>query len=120
MQRFKDTFYGMFRSLTPGDFLKWSPGIILTKFILAWACEQGISYYDFGSGPNYFKSMWKPKELKLFSNYFPLSAAGCFHSALFITRYRGKRLVKNNPHIWSVVRIARDLFRLLRKRIGSL
>jgi len=110
----------MFSSLTPGVFIKLSPGIILTKSILAWACEQGISYWDFGSGPNYFKSMWEPKELKLFSNYFPLSPAGCLHSLFFIVRSRGKSLVKNNPHIWPFARIARDLFRLLRKSIGSL
>lgn len=115
---FRGMFYYAFVSKSPdrSDCARWSPGTVLLREVIARCCANGVTHFDFGSGPSPAKRAWHPQEIELFNNYFALRAIGAPQTVLRRAALRGKRLVKYNRHLWPLARRARDAMRSVRAR----
>lgn len=115
---FRGMFYYLFvsKSLDPSECARWSPGTVLLRQVIGRCCANGVTHFDFGSGPSPAKRAWHPQEIQLFNNYFALRAIGAPQAVLRRAALRGKRVLKYNRHLWPLARRARDAMRGVRAR----
>jgi len=110
-------FCAMFNSILPGRYAVESPGEQLIVNLVRQCCERGLETFDLGIGESRYKNLFCDDAEPLFDNYLPLTPAG----SLLALAYRGgavaKRIVKQQPMLWSLVRRARRLRARLKPQI---
>ncbi len=113
---FAGRFYGLTNSLAAGDLRRWSPGLILLREHIRTCCLRGTRVYDMGIGSGRHKDTWKPEPIPLFESCIPLRARGWPAALAVGARTSAKRIVKNNPHLWSAAQSVRRALRGTRIR----
>ncbi|MXN67305.1 GNAT family N-acetyltransferase [Stappia sp. GBMRC 2046] len=101
-------FYAYANSIAEDDFLKFSPGDVLLKALVREMCEAGLERFDFGLGAERYKTAWAQAE-SLSDIVIPLSIRGRLYSASTRAKTALKRVIRDNPRAWSLVRRARAL-----------
>lgn len=99
--RFADTFWLMILTMAPGGPTQFSPGDYVLRKSIAWACENGLKFYDFGVGYSNYKEHWADTELQLYNYYAAKTLKGLPLAAVLMFYNAAKRLVKNTPALKS-------------------
>jgi CelD/BcsL family acetyltransferase involved in cellulose biosynthesis len=102
-------FCGMFNSMAQGRFAAESPGEQILLKLVRSCCERGLDTFDLGIGEARYKDMLCSDAEPLFDSYLPLSAAGRLASFGFRTGSAVKRVIKQHPALWSLVRALRRM-----------
>ncbi|ODA68557.1 hypothetical protein A7A08_00386 [Methyloligella halotolerans] len=98
-------------SLAESDMQRYSPGLVLLRREIQWACEQGLSYYDIGVGGARHKERWSDVIRPLFDSYIAFNPQGLMVTLPLSNLSRAKRSIKNNPYLWPMAqKIRRKLF----------
>jgi CelD/BcsL family acetyltransferase involved in cellulose biosynthesis len=96
-------------SLADSDTHRYSPGIVLLRRQIEYACQQGLGYYDIGVGAARHKERWCDITRPLFDCFIAFRPQGRLVTVPLAGLSRVKRMVKRN-------RVAFSLLKILRKR----
>ena len=99
----------MFNSIAQGRYAVESPGEQLIVHLVRRCCERGFATFDLGIGDARYKSLFCGDVEPLFDSFLPLSAEGRLFAVAFRSAALVKRVIKQRPVLWSVVRAARRL-----------
>jgi CelD/BcsL family acetyltransferase involved in cellulose biosynthesis len=111
-------FCAMFNSILQGRYAVESPGEQLIVNLVRQCCERGLDTFDLGIGESRYKRLFCEDAEPLFDSYLPLSAGGRLLAVGFKASAAFKRLLKQHPMLWSLVRAARRLKAKLAARPG--
>jgi CelD/BcsL family acetyltransferase involved in cellulose biosynthesis len=100
-------FSSMFNTYTLGDNARHSPGLILLTHMVNGAAARGVGSFDIGVGRASYKSFFCREPEPLFDTFLPLSSRGRLAALAFGTVFAGKRIIKQNPTLWSAVQTLR-------------
>jgi CelD/BcsL family acetyltransferase involved in cellulose biosynthesis len=109
-------FCAMFNSIQGGRYAAESPGEQLIVRLVKSCCERGLGTFDLGVGQSRYKHLFCEDSEPLFDSYLPLTAAAQLPALGFRLAGAAKRVLKEHPALWSIVRTSRRL----RGRIASL
>jgi CelD/BcsL family acetyltransferase involved in cellulose biosynthesis len=101
--RYGDTFWLMILTMAPNGPAQFSPGDYVLRKSIAWACENGLKFYDFGVGYSNYKEHWADNELQLYNYYAAKNLKGLPLAAFFMVYNFTKRIIKNTAAIKSFV-----------------
>lgn len=104
-----DRFCGMFNSMSAHDFRNESPGEQLLVQLVRRCCERGLNTFDLGTGDAAYKALFAPDREALFDSFLPLTPAGKLIALAAQTKGGVKRMIKQNPRLWSAIETARRL-----------
>jgi CelD/BcsL family acetyltransferase involved in cellulose biosynthesis len=102
-------FSAMFNSIIQGRFAIESPGEQLILNLVRSCCARGLTTFDLGIGEAHYKNLFCSDAEPLFDNFLPLNAAGRLLTWPAARAAAAKRTVKQNPMLWSLVRVMRRL-----------
>ena len=102
-------FCAMFNSIEHGRVASESPGEQLLLHLVRACCERGLTTIDLGIGEANYKNLFCGDAEPLFDSFLPLSPSGKFLVLAARIAAAGKRLVKQHPAIWNIVRALRRL-----------
>jgi CelD/BcsL family acetyltransferase involved in cellulose biosynthesis len=111
----KDCFYPMIITLSPSAPLQVSPGDILLRFALKWACEHGLKKVDFAMGNASFKEIWADEIVELFHCFQTRNIKGILPAIALMVLNVTKRKIKNSGASRTAFNSARQF--LLSKKI---
>ena len=102
-------FCAMFNSIASGRYAAESPGEQLLVHLVRQCCERGFDTFDLGIGESRYKGLFCGDAEPLFDSYWPLTASG--HGVVVAWRVAAavKRMIKQRPALWSIVRAMRGL-----------
>ncbi|HXG79177.1 MAG TPA: GNAT family N-acetyltransferase [Methyloceanibacter sp.] len=95
-------------SLASGETQRCSPGALLIRHQIEEACEQGLSFYDFGAGAGSHKEQWSDVVLPLFDNAIVFKPQGLLLTLPLGAISSLKRAIKSNPRLWSIAQSVRS------------
>nr|WP_246270731.1 GNAT family N-acetyltransferase [Hongsoonwoonella zoysiae] len=101
-------YYAYANSIAEDDFAKFSPGDVLLKTLIREMCEAGMERFDFGVGAERYKAAWAQAE-PLSDIVIALTTRGRIYSVAANAKTALKRTIREDPHLWSLVRRARAL-----------
>jgi CelD/BcsL family acetyltransferase involved in cellulose biosynthesis len=101
-------FSMMFNTYTVSANSRYSPGLILIRYIIDHYAERGYHALDLGVGSDSYKKLFCKTNEPIFDCFIPLSPRGAVAAALASAANRTKRLVKHNP---ALLRLAQGLQR---------
>lgn len=104
-----DRFCGMFNSMSANAFRQESPGEQLLVQLVRHCCERGLNTFDLGTGDAAYKALFAPDREALFDSFLPLTPAGKLIALAAQTKGGVKRMIKQNPRLWSAIETARRL-----------
>jgi CelD/BcsL family acetyltransferase involved in cellulose biosynthesis len=105
----QNRFCAMFNSIAQGRYAVESPGEQLILHLVRRCCERGFATFDLGIGDARYKSLFCGDVEPLFDSFLPLSAEGRLFAVAFRSAALVKRVIKQRPALWSMVRAARRL-----------
>jgi CelD/BcsL family acetyltransferase involved in cellulose biosynthesis len=111
-------FCAMFNSILQGRYAVESPGEQLIVNLVRQCCERGLGTFDLGIGESRYKRLFCEDAEPLFDTFVPLSAGGQLLAVGFKASAALKRMLKQHPMLWSLVRSARRLKAKLAARAG--
>jgi CelD/BcsL family acetyltransferase involved in cellulose biosynthesis len=100
-------FSSMFNTYTLGDQARYSPGLILLMHMVNECAARGVGSFDIGVGRAHYKSFFCREAEPLFDSFLPFSWRGRLAAASFATAFAAKRVIKQNPTLWTVVQAMR-------------
>jgi CelD/BcsL family acetyltransferase involved in cellulose biosynthesis len=103
-------FSMMFNTYTMSPKAKFSPGLILMRYVIDHFAGQNYRAFDFGVGSYDYKLLFCRDHEPIFDSFIPLSARGRLAVGAMSAVNGAKRLVKSNPALL-------DLAQNLRSRI---
>ncbi|MFD0987317.1 GNAT family N-acetyltransferase [Methyloligella solikamskensis] len=103
----RDTLAVSMSSLAESDMMRYSPGLVLLRREIKWACDEGLSYYDIGVGGARHKERWSDVFRPLFDSYIAFKPQGLLVTMPLSGWSRAKRSIKNNDVLWPLVQKAR-------------
>lgn len=107
----RDTLAVSMSSLAESDMQRYSPGLVLLRRQIEWACNEGLSYYDIGVGGARHKERWSDVIRPLFDSFIAFKPQGLFVTLPLSGLSRAKRSIKNNRTLWPLAqKIRRQLF----------
>lgn len=80
-----------------------SPGDFLFHIAIEKLCGEGVRLFDFGIGDQLYKRSWCPIETAQHDLLWPVTLAGRAAATLHRAKAATKRLIKQNPQIYSFV-----------------
>ena len=98
-------------SMTSGEAMRWSPGLLLMSEEIKRACDQGIGVYDFGVGSGSHKAVWCDQTIDLFDNFIAFRARGLLVTLPLIIKASLKRHIKSSARLWSLATTMRRLLK---------
>jgi CelD/BcsL family acetyltransferase involved in cellulose biosynthesis len=101
-------FSMMFNTYTVSASSRFSPGLILIRYIIDHYAERGYRSLDLGVGSDSYKKLFCKANEPIFDCFVPLNARGAAAAAALSTVNRAKRLVKGSP---ALLRFAQRLRR---------
>jgi CelD/BcsL family acetyltransferase involved in cellulose biosynthesis len=102
-------FCAMFNSVAGGNIAQLSPGTLLLLDLVRRCCTRRLAMFDLGVGEADYKKLLCDEVEPLFDSVLPLSAGGRVAAPALRALLRTKRLVKQTPALWSLVRLGRRL-----------
>ena len=105
----------MFNTYTLGENARHSPGLVLLMHMVAECADRGLRSFDIGVGRAHYKSSFCQEPEPLFDTFLPLTLRGRLAAGAFSTAFAAKRMIKQNPALWSAVQASCGAF----ARVGS-
>lgn len=107
----QDTLAVCMSSLGEGDMQRYSPGLVLLRRQIEWACNEGLAYYDIGVGGARHKERWSDVVRELFDSYQAFTPQGYLLTLPLTGFIWAKRRVKQNKYLWPLAKkVRRALF----------
>jgi CelD/BcsL family acetyltransferase involved in cellulose biosynthesis len=103
-------FSMMFNTYTLSEHARYSPGLILMRYIIDRYAERGYRSLDLGIGTDEYKRMFCKDDEDIFDSFVPLTSRGKFAAMAISSLNRGKRLVKQNQMLFDLARRLRQAF----------
>jgi len=100
-------FSSMFNTYTPGEHARHSPGLVLLALMVRESAKRGLGSFDLGVGRAEYKSYFCREPQPLFDSFLPLSARGRLAALAFGSTFTARRVIKQNPTLWSAVQTLR-------------
>jgi CelD/BcsL family acetyltransferase involved in cellulose biosynthesis len=104
-------FSMMFNTYTMSSKAKFSPGLILMRYVIDHFAGQNYRAFDFGIGSYDYKLLFCKDHEPIFDSFIPLSVRGRLAASALSTVDRAKRLVQRNPPLLDVAHSLRRRFR---------
>jgi CelD/BcsL family acetyltransferase involved in cellulose biosynthesis len=103
-------FSMMFNTYTMSEHARYSPGLILVRYIIDRYGERGYRSLDLGIGTDDYKRMFCKDDEEIFDSFVPLTSRGKFAAMAMSSLNHGKRLVKQNQMLFDLARRLRQAF----------
>jgi len=103
-------FSMMFNTYTISEHARYSPGLILMRYIIDRYGERGYRSLDLGIGSDDYKRMFCKADEDIFDSFVPLTPRGKLAAMAMSSINRGKRLVKQNQMLFDLARRLRQTF----------
>lgn len=103
-----ERFSTMFNTYTVSDNARYSPGLILLRYMIDHYAELGYSSVDFGVGPDDYKLTFCKEDEPIFDSFIPLTPRGRFAAIGMSSMACAKRLVKQNPALTQMAQRLRN------------
>jgi CelD/BcsL family acetyltransferase involved in cellulose biosynthesis len=103
-------FSMMFNTYTMSENARFSPGLILMRYIVDHYAGRGYRSLDLGIGSGEYKRLFCKSDEPIFDSYIALSPRGRLAAAAMSAVSRGKRLVKRNDTLLRLVQHLRHIF----------
>lgn len=103
-------FSMMFNTYTMSEHARYSPGLILMRYIIDRYAERGYRSLDLGIGSDDYKRMFCKDDDDIFDSFVPLTARGKLAAMAMSSLSHGKRLVKQNQVLFDLARRLRQTF----------
>jgi CelD/BcsL family acetyltransferase involved in cellulose biosynthesis len=105
-----ERFSMMFNTYTMSEHARYSPGLILMRYIIDRYGERGYRSLDLGIGSDEYKRMFCKDDEDIFDSFVPLTSRGTLAAMAMSSLSRGKRLVKQNQMLFDLARRLRQAF----------
>jgi len=103
-----ERFSTMFNTYTISENARYSPGLILLRYMIDHFAERGYSSVDFGVGSDEYKLTFCKDNEPLIDAYIPLTARGKLAAIGLSSLTHAKRLVKQNPALMHMAQLLRN------------
>ncbi|QOZ52906.1 GNAT family N-acetyltransferase [Bradyrhizobium sp. CCBAU 53338] len=103
-------FSSMFNTYTMSEHARYSPGLILMRYIIDRYAERGYRSLDLGIGSDDYKRMFCKSDEDIFDSFVPLTSRGKLAAMAMSSLNHGKRLVKQNQMLFDLARRLRQAF----------
>jgi CelD/BcsL family acetyltransferase involved in cellulose biosynthesis len=103
-------FSTMFNTYTMSEHARYSPGLILLRYIIDRYAERGYRSLDLGIGTDEYKRMFCKDDEDIFDSFIPLTSRGKLAAMAMSSLNHGKRLVKQNQMLFDLARRLRQAF----------
>lgn len=103
-----ERFSTMFNTYTISENARYSPGLILLRYMIDHFGDRGYSTLDFGVGSDDYKMMFCNDDEPLLDAFVPLTARGKFAALGMSSLTHAKRLVKHNPALMQMAQLLRN------------
>lgn len=103
-------FSMMFNTYTLSEHARYSPGLILMRYIIDRYGERGYRSLDLGIGTDGYKRMFCKNDEELFDSFVPLTSRGKVAAMAMSSLNHGKRLVKQNQLLFDLAQRLRRAF----------
>lgn len=103
-------FSTMFNTYTMSEHARFSPGLILMRYIIDRYAERGYRSLDLGIGTDEYKRMFCKDDEDIFDSFVPLTSRGKLAAMAMSSLNHGKRLVKQNQMLFDLARRLRQAF----------
>ena len=100
----------MFNTYTMSEHGRYSPGLILMRYIIDRYGERGYHSLDLGIGSDDYKRMFCKDDEDIFDSFLPLTSRGKLAAMAMSSLNHGKRLVKQNQVLFHLARRLRQAF----------
>jgi CelD/BcsL family acetyltransferase involved in cellulose biosynthesis len=95
--------YSLITSVHPDEaYRPYTPGEILFRHVLKYACDQDMESFDLGIGTTLQKEQYADRQFRLFHTLVPLTVQGRVYVAALGAQLAVKRLIKETPVIWEL------------------
>lgn len=112
---FRDTYIYLLAGYNDGDLGRFGPGSLQLLEMFRYSIERGLKVFDFTIGDEPYKRDWCDSEMRLY-DYASAETPRGWLMIMPARAMRGvKRVVRQNPAIWSIVRKARMMASSLRR-----
>jgi CelD/BcsL family acetyltransferase involved in cellulose biosynthesis len=101
-------FSMMFNTYTMSEQSRYSPGLILLRYIVDRYAEQGYRSLDLGIGSDGYKRMFCKNDEPIFDCFIPLSLRGKLATSALSRINRAKYIVKHSPALLSLAQRLRS------------
>jgi CelD/BcsL family acetyltransferase involved in cellulose biosynthesis len=108
-----DRFYYLMPAHASGEWRAYSPGRLLTEWLLQWALENSLEYFDFTIGDEPYKFLYCDTHVPLRDAVLPMNAAGRRFAAMLRLKLNTKLLLRES-RIAPALIAARNFYRRLR------
>jgi CelD/BcsL family acetyltransferase involved in cellulose biosynthesis len=112
---FRGTYIYLLAGYNDGDLGRFGPGSLQLLEMFQYAFDRGLKVFDFTIGDEPYKRDWFDQEMKLYDH----ASAATLRGWMAIMPARAlraiKRVVRQNPMVWSAVRKARMTVSSLRR-----
>jgi len=105
-----ERFSMMFNTYTMSEHARYSPGLILMRYIIDRYAERGYRSLDLGIGSDDYKRMFCKDDEEIFDSFVPLTSRGRLAAMAMSSLSHGKRLVKQNQMLFDLARRLRQAF----------
>lgn len=105
-----ERFSMMFNTYTMSEHARYSPGLILMRYIIDCYAERGYRSLDLGIGTDEYKRMFCKDDEEIFDSFVPLTSRGKLAAMAMSSLSHGKRLVKQNQMLFDMARRLRQAF----------
>lgn len=103
-----ERFSTMFNTYTVSENARYSPGLILLRYMIDHFGDLGYSSLDFGVGSDDYKMTYCKDDEPLLDAFIPLTARGNFAALGMSSLTHAKRLVKHNPALMHMAQLLRN------------
>jgi CelD/BcsL family acetyltransferase involved in cellulose biosynthesis len=103
-------FSMMFNTYTMSEHARYSPGLILLRYIIDRSAERGYRSLDLGIGSDAYKRMFCKDDEEIFDSFVALTSRGRLAAMAMSSLSRGKRLVKQNQMLFDLAQKLRRAF----------
>lgn len=103
-----ERFSTMFNTYTISENARYSPGLILLRYMIDHFGDLGYSSLDFGVGSDEYKMTFCKDDEPLLDAFIPLTARGKFAALGLSSLTHAKRLVKHNPALMQMAQLLRN------------
>ncbi|CAN5391744.1 GNAT family N-acetyltransferase [soil metagenome] len=103
-----ERFSTMFNTYTISENSRYSPGLILLRYMIDHFGDLGYSSLDFGVGSDEYKMTFCKDDEPLLDTFIPLTARGKFAALGMSSLTHAKRLVKHNPALMHMAQLLRN------------
>jgi CelD/BcsL family acetyltransferase involved in cellulose biosynthesis len=92
-----DRFYYLMPAHESGEWRDYAPGRLLSEWLLQWALESGLRYFDFGIGDEAYKFDHCDVHVPLCDAVLPINVKGRLLAAMLTGKRYAKRSLRDSP-----------------------